>query len=43
MVASYGYINKFHGKESAGFCLNTEERLFLAVVFQNQQKDRRFV
>ena len=42
MVASYGYFNKFHGKESVGFCLNTEER-FLEVVFQNQQKDRRFL
>ena len=43
MAVSYGSFHKFDGKESVGFYPNTAERFFLAVLFQNQQKDRRFL
>ena len=43
MVASYASCNKFYGKMSVGFYLNTEKRISLEVLFDWQQKDLKFV
>ena len=32
-VASYASFNKFYGTMSVGFCLNTEKRFLLEVLF----------
>ena len=37
------FFNKFYGKMSPGFSFNTGKRLFLEVLFYNQQKDLEFL
>ena len=39
MVASF---SKFYGKIWVSFCVNTEKRFFLEVLFWSQQKEHRF-
>ena len=39
MVAPYASFNNFYCQMLVGFCLNTEKRFFLELLFQNQQKD----